>query len=804
MSSDPVYRDAVAWLAAQFARDGVKTLNLSMRKECRQLLWDRFEEIEDEHVDAAIDEALARAREPVRSPPPDRVAAGHNRRRPRPPLGANDEQLSAPYRFVVLNETVVGPQPETRDGSRMKPIPGGFCGHIEVEWAAETPLLVGAEMGTGDDAYAGPMRLGASGPYILPGTTLRGMVRAAAEIVAHGRLSQVNRHHRYGLRDFEHPAYRETDKQENRLDWSQVGSGWLARQPMTPDERRSSPNGSDYVLTPCDKRLIFIWQMPGAPALTDLRRSGEHQVDWLKKSLADKLEATGYSAEKKRRQVIYDFTKAFGFVDDPSQEHHVKSDKSGTLRATLVFSGRSPTMDGLSAQAVLDQRAEHKAGNFKKRECVFVDRPGAPKIRLTDQQFRQFELVHCKPSKNKPEPDGSYAVLKPTLDSGRRIPVFYTGDPHGSDFNMGLTRLFKIGHRYTVEDVLNRSAAHRIGARFAPDFVETLFGYVYEPDEVAQKPDTSVDPGSVSRKGRVSFGFARLDPTTPAVETALVRPVMMGPRASYAPFYLRGRHKDWSADDARLAGRKRYFPRFPRPVATDARTDVQQAILDQLGELQGNQNEKTRSAMKLLASQDSRELVFKGEIRLHNVTAAELGALLWVLTHGGDRHKPFRHMIGRAKTVGAGQVRTRALRLRLVGNDGVADGILNQDLEEWEKLVEGNDLETGWLREGHSMAPFLRAFEACMRASVSKWPDVQPVREWLAVCDPAQGRKIALEGRANYRPLKEFAALRKATKLATNLADNDAAEVRKKGLDRYLTTPELPSQALSCPYRTKS
>lgn len=785
---------AIAWLQHVLAEDKKRHLPEQERDPYRNLLCEAFPELEDDEpeIDAIIDAACHPAawkRNPAAAP-----AAEHptNRRptdrrgeaatgKPPPPV-ANDPAHAATYRFVALNHTVV-PPPATVD--RMTPAAGGFCGRITVEWAAETPLLIGVE--DRDSAAVTPMRLGADGPYVLPGASLRGMLRAAVEIVAHGRLSQVNSHHRYGLRDFDHPAYRKSPDGRDRLAWSEIGAGWLSRRPASDDEKRQAGEAlSDYVLTPCDKKLIHIWKLPAAPAESDHQASGAFQATWVKKSLREKLADAGY-ATGGGREKLYDFTPRHRFAIDPEAADHLRAAADGPLRGTLVFSGKSPTLGHLSPEKVLAERKTKNKGNVKKREVVFLDRPGEPALRLTAAEFRQFELVHCKPSKNKPRPDGSFAELSHTLNAGRRIPVFHTGSPGSADFAMGLTRVFKIGHRATVGDVLDREQGHRLAKPFSPDFVEALFGHLHEPDDLGLRPGSSVDPGTTARKGRAAFGFATLDAAARAVLTSEISTVLMGPRASFAPFYLRGPDKDWSSDQARLAGRKRYFPQH-RPAD---RAGAAGKIAGRLGEAQGNGNTDTLSRLTLLGGENGQDLVFGGQIRLHNVLPEEIGALLWVLTHGGDPAKPFRHMIGRAKTVGAGQMRVRSLHLDLRGNDAAAREMLAQPAA-WERLDDTGTGETGWLRDGQGMTPFLRAFERYMRGHVAAWPEVAPVTEWLALSDPAVGAALVAEKRAGSMALKDFRVVRQ-----------DAGARAKAGRDpdRYLGAPQRPAGKARFPYR---
>ncbi|MGQ3028347.1 MAG: hypothetical protein ACT60Q_08485, partial [Ferrovibrionaceae bacterium] len=447
---------AIAWLQHVLAEDKKRHLPEQERDPYRNLLCEAFPELEDDEpeIDAIIDAACHPAAwKRVPEPAPAARRPTERRReaatgKPPPHPVTSDPQHAATYRFVALNDTVV-PPPARVD--RMTPAAGGFCGRITVEWAAETPLLIGVE--DRDSEAVTPMRLGAGGPHVLPGASLRGMLRAAVEIVAHGRLSQVNRHHRYGLRDFDHPVYRKTPDGRDRLAWSEVGAGWLSKRPASDDEKRQAgETPSDYVLTPCDKKLIHIWKLPEAPPESDREASGRFQVAWLKKSLCEKLDAARYAIGR-REEKLYDFTPRHRFAIDPEAADHLRAAADGPLRGTLVISGKSPTLRDLSVDKVLAERKTKNKGNVKKREVVFLDRPGEPALRLTAAEFRQFELVHCKPSKNKPQPEGSFAELSHTLNAGRRIPVFHTGSPGSADFAMGLTRVFMIGHRATVGDV---------------------------------------------------------------------------------------------------------------------------------------------------------------------------------------------------------------------------------------------------------------------------------------------------------------------------------------------------------------
>ena len=246
------------------------------------------------------------------------------------------------------------------------------------------------------------------------------------------------------------------------------------------------------------------------------------------------------------------------------------------------------------------------------------------------------------------------------------------------------------------------------------------------------------------------------------------------PRASFSPFYLKPSQpglKDGEADYSaakppRLAGRKRYLPREVKPDPENMLSKINMMGQRQLDAIRKSSRGRDPSAeiqshLRFLVPTDpSKLLVFKGEIKLHNVTAAELGAVVFAMTHGGDPRKPYRHMVGRAKPFGAGQTRLRSLSLVAEANCGVA--VKPPELDE----LLSPDTRTGFCPPDSkaSLKPFLKAFGVHMRAQpgLKAFPNLPAVLEFLGVSDPANG--AALEAKLDYMPLANFNQIRKATK----------------------------------------
>jgi CRISPR-associated protein (TIGR03986 family) len=724
-----------------------------------------FDCMDEEDIEQIAREALKRLGSapqpgtgPRPGPRPGPMPVGRRRR------GTTDATPMAPFRFVELPDDVAMPL-DGETPSLCVPRAGGVSAKIEVEWVAETPLLIGEEK----SGVIEPLTL--AGDYVIPGATFRGLIRAGLEIVAHGRLGAANLHHRYGLRDFDHPAYAERAP-VTRV--GEVNAGWLVKIPDPADDKKKI-----WAIAPLGNRWdhVLIDNMRGRAGMAD-------RESWIKKSLLDKYALAGM----RRNDGKIDFTRTQKFGTRTSDAFGRRlTIPGGTNDGVLVFSGKLPGSNG-----------------NKKYEYVFYGNGGAP-VPLTPAAVRLFKLLHCKPSKNKEAPDGSWRDLVDTFEAGLRIPVFYVGDlaAQGRDFAFGLTRLFKVPHERSVGDVLAAQPAHRVkpeaiaGGAYPADFVENLFGFVVEPDEIGLGEGDRAATDSVARKGRISFGFGWPVAGGKPTLSKEIRAVMMAPRASYAPFYLRsGAEKDYSAvQSPKLAGRKRYLP---RRTDKESLADIL-AWIETMGQRQIRMiEEQSRRPVSpdvltrlqfLVPMQGTSELRFRSEIRLHNVSAEELGAVLFVVTHGGDPAKPYRHMIGRARPFGAGQIRVASARLMVTPNDAAA-AVLVRPPEERE-LADAVG-RTGFCPAGDggtsaSHLPFVDAFIASMKARggrLAPFPKVPAVQEWLGTSDP---RLTPKREEFDYMGLKPFAAIRKEVKPVKS----GEAPSQEYSADRLLKTPKV-------------
>ena len=659
-----------------------------------------------------------------------------------------------PYHFVSLNERVAPPEPEVRAALTAghllsDPLRDGYCGSIDVTWEFDGPMLIGEARPSqsGKPPLVGPLLL--NGRPVIPGATLRGLMRATVEAAALGRLEQTDKHRAFGIRDFDHNLFREDGG--NRR--AEVQAGWLTRVPDTGDE---TPR---YQIQPCRFWPIPIRSLPG------VGDSGAAHLDWLVKSLPDRYEHLKRK-ERGAQQIDFDRVETFDLRRESGRfERTVAVPGPSGARGVIVVSDALGTLKGKKGDRATerkldDQKANPDKGDFKKVEHVFEHTSSAPPIVLPDQVWADFLTINSTPSDHKPKPAGNWAILKPTLDAGRRIPVFWVGStdrPEAIDF--GLVRVFKRKLAHRIGDLL--PVAHRTTATTEPDFVTALFGMVREPDDPTDNAATADSHEQRHLKGRVSFGFARLE--NAAATGTEVTTVTGAPRPSFGPFYLRGTPlKDWNEKVA-LAGRKRY-PAFEGTAA-----EVRAMLANPSNEAKSPTTDPTKvrvqTRLAFLEPKAGQRLRFTGMITLHNATAAEVGALLWALTLGGDPAR--RHGIGRAKAQGAGQARVTALSLRLERNDG-------QPL-----LGAPAAWETGFAVSGAALDPFVRAFGDHMRRTEPAWPDVAPVEELLGSATPRKGAR-------HYLPVKDYMKQRR---------DAYAKGAGHSGPDRLLAAQRVKAQA---------
>ena len=213
-------------------------------------------------------------------------------------------------------------------------------------------------------------------------------------------------------------------------------------------------------------------------------------------------------------------------------------------------------------------------------------------VKLYKSQIVQFAFVNSKLTRSKMEPEANWAYWLKEMNypdpltakddtAGNAtkkggfpgIPVFYCGDPSrnpedATSFFMGLSRVVKIPYMHSVGQVAMRTLGQSGEKYTIPkleqelDFARAIFGDV-EGSLPSERKKNENDQDRKALKGRVAFEFALIQTDSPPTPEPEITTMMMGPKASFWPFYLKDdrdpkRPADYNNSHAILAGRKRY------------------------------------------------------------------------------------------------------------------------------------------------------------------------------------------------------------------------------------------------------
>lgn len=297
---------------------------------------------------------------------------------------------------------------------------------------------------------------------------------------------------------------------------------------------------------------------------------------------------------------------------------------------TIVFTGQS------SNRVPNKKGRKNKNGEIimtgKYYEFVFPDYDTPHILEVSDEIWKEFVTIH----KNSPDYKD---FRKKQLEEGKKIPVFFMlkkEDNKDSVESIGLSYMYKYPAFCSVFDALRDND-------FSEDYdmAECIFGS---------------ENKAALLKGRVYFGHAFATKATMQDSRVVC---LCTPHPSYYPLYL-GKGQSWNNDDIHIAGRKRY----------PTRDSV------------WNYNEGTGDMLSTLTPVTDAE--FSETIAFHNLRKAELGALIYALTFGGNAD--CYHSIGAGKPLGYGKC-----TICVTSITDTENAIVNKDecVSAYESLLDG-------------------------------------------------------------------------------------------------------------------
>lgn len=623
-------------------------------------------------------------------------------RNPNAARAHEDRVASAPYNFVPLPEqvvTAVTTADQLPDHDRFGLQPDRYSGYFTVRLETLSPLFVRGMLSTqprkqGGSEYdqAEAEKMGQQPPNgdfhlamknkpeffftrreqepVIPGSSLRGMLRSLLEIVSYSKVQWVTDKQLF-FRTVDDTAvgvhYRDRMVQmdKGQDDVTQKGKVKVEGGFLRYDREKDR-----YFIKKCQVRRIPREADEKRPTVT----AGTELYDGKPPSLLPRWKGQPHQHQPCWVQL----------TDDGSRLAEVRwqqpADLVGWEEARLVITGDM---------------------NNKKAEFVFILPPaGADEIDVAEalidrfhdddqiSQWQQKAFPKDKPAANGRERDG---MLPKKLGSVGE-PVFFLREP-GSELDadgnaqlaltfFGRACMFRLPYHNSPLDLvcpdLRRTAE--------VDFAEALFGYV-KPKKSKKHPDGIDAPqGSkaLAYAGRVFVTDAALNANQSDIFLETFDPkILATPKPTAFQQYLVQSTKEEEVKRYRRSLSHYDSPTIIPPKRRDGR--IEPEILSPATVIRGqkmywHQGEVNEADLKENNSQalgnDGRvkpgdtqhtqlrpvkaHKHFTFRVHFENLSAAELGALCWVLHPLGAEDKAYRHSLGMGKPLGMGAVELKA------------------------------------------------------------------------------------------------------------------------------------------------
>jgi CRISPR-associated protein (TIGR03986 family) len=573
-----------------------------------------------------------------------------------------DRQALAPYNFVELPEQVVKVVDGEQKADMRKqavnaalPDQDSFhaarhSGWIGCRLVTESPTYVRAAL-TLAEAEAGKKSKDLPEFFyvwdkrepVIPGSTLRGMLRALVEIASFSKMAEVS------------PA---------RLVYRAVGD--------------TTKHGERY------RELLMEEQGKGSKSYVPKFQAGyirRRDADWVIRP-AQQINGTSFARVRDNPNLFRSLQPVAGCKNAFKIYVRVGRYDFYDVRGGFLQIKAAQAYDASEhPQTHLQEATLAKSGYiFSKRSeaVVFPEDHNAQDLLLFDEQLDAYR------DQLSPEQEnllGKGGVLR----DGQ--PVFYTLKPNGEVDFFGHCRMLRMPYRNSPCD-LTPEWLRRLADI---DLAEAIFGFTKGKLDARDYPEAK----ERHYAGRVSISDARLcDGQTNlwAAGDRVISPrILAGPKPTTFQHYLVQTQPNKIQIGTQRDGKPKYESRLsdyasPTPSETVLRGHklYWHKGAAQLGDIEAAEKVKEKQATTMRPLRAG--VAFDFRIRFDNLSDVELGALLWVLQTGADER--YRLKVGMGKPLGMGAVKvTPMLRLidrvarytTLLAEDDWADGLQNEE-----------------------------------------------------------------------------------------------------------------------------
>lgn len=563
--------------------------------------------------------------------------------------------LKLPYSFVPCATSIYVPH-WAHQVSHDIPFRESYSGAIDVTLTNHGYLCVGGTSGSKDRDKNKISSISwaktPDGKTVIPGSSIKGMLRNDAEIICFGKFQQFT-NKLYAFRDV---TSSKTDYFARYKDFT-VSAAWIKlNDDGTVSARLCSCakayNGDINALLKLSGDREIKNSVPDGGKNISRTADGKVKNDNLK----DKYLKAGKGFKTQYKATICDLERKinngikkrahFEFDQD-------KFDSSSAVDGYLVFT---------------NYRVEdEKIPNHKKyvNYSYFYYDIKDTVIDVSVDVYNKFERSQS------PDTKELVTFLKNNQHKEYGFPVWVFRDKKGVIQEIGICRMPRLLYQYSIDDKVNQKCHN---SDYVFDLPELMFGTI-----------RNGDCSNFSLKSRIGFSdFISNDVISGSSFSRKIL-VLQEPKTSFTDGYLvndqNNEQTNYQQSNSRISGWKRYKVQETfANVDSSSFTDAQKSEVEFL----------TRPGNK-----------FKGTILFHNLRKEELGALLYVIKFW-DNENCF-HMLGHAKPYGAGAVKMNVDKIRFPSyetNKINADEAIesfksemrNSFGEEWESCIQYENL----------------------------------------------------------------------------------------------------------------
>ena len=546
------------------------------------------------------------------------------------------QDIIVPYNFIPLSSWVFTPDWSEHTYHDI-PFSDGISGKINYKIVNSTPICVGHKS---NDKHIIWER-SPSGEFVIPGSSVKGLLRTAMEIVSYGRMNTF------------------FDKKHSR----RLGIEEVMGQ------------GSEYkrlpILVRPDKGGDGSWQY----MVTNTNENFKPMCGSVGVKILEKLNVTANdSAITKIKALLNLFNKENGDKCEymPVVYAHMENKSGYTKKQMLKNTGDRKKTEWLEVEdfSLTKDDFYNTPGMFLFMDKnISNDNKGdTQKVNKYTDYFFYFNdgslendnlwlnfgeegsriiadlkksLPPVKADDNGQKDDNLFDYYRKYMHPKAGFPVWYLyNEQKESDSCLGFCQVMRKSCRKSVGELV--SMQQKYPREQKHDLSDTIFGYIVSGKE------------GESSSGRVGFS----DLFCKSGAKIISKNYVLGePKSSFFPAYL-GRFsakKPYDDNESLIAGRKLY----------KVRNKIAESNLS-------NDNENIRSKVDLVDTGSE----FTGTITFHNLKPEELGALLWVMTFGEGvaDNSCYYHTLGHAKPMGAGAVQFKLNRNSIEIPEYMTDG----------------------------------------------------------------------------------------------------------------------------------